>query len=80
MIFSENRCTFFGIMLLLVEHDLVRKPLHSFRDHAPKYPEMNRAASPGGTVEPYYFYGLARSTSRKSDSIKSFDAQAQQKL
>jgi hypothetical protein len=27
-----------------------------------KYPEMNRAASPGGTVEPYYFSGLARST------------------
>jgi hypothetical protein len=33
MIFSENRCTLFGIMLLF-EHDLFRKPLHTFRDHA----------------------------------------------
>jgi len=32
-ILSENRCTLFGIMLFL-EHDLVRKPLHTFRDHA----------------------------------------------
>src|SRR5262245_20577901 len=42
MILSENRCPpriksgagFFGIMLLLVEHDLVRKPVPTFRDHA----------------------------------------------
>jgi hypothetical protein len=64
----------------LVEHDVFRKPLHTFRVHAPKYPEMNRAASPGGTVEPSYFSSLARSTRRKSDSIKPFDAQGQQKL
>jgi hypothetical protein len=42
MIFSENRyppriksgAGFFGIMLLSVEHDLFRKPVSTFRDHA----------------------------------------------
>src|SRR5262245_33461310 len=34
MIFSENRCALFGIMLFLFEHDLFRKPLRTFRDHA----------------------------------------------
>src|SRR5262245_41913563 len=34
MILSENRYPLFGIMLLLVEHDLVRKPVSTFRDHA----------------------------------------------
>src|SRR5262249_43950312 len=34
MIFSENRYSFFGIMRLLVAHDLIRKPVPTFRDHA----------------------------------------------
>src|SRR5437868_373674 len=30
MIFSENRCPLFGIMLVLPEHDLFRKPVPIF--------------------------------------------------
>src|SRR5215510_4214900 len=34
MIFSENRYPLFGIMLWLLEHDLFRKLVSTFRDHA----------------------------------------------
>jgi hypothetical protein len=34
MILSENRRPLFGIMLVSLEHDLVRKPVPTFRDHA----------------------------------------------
>jgi hypothetical protein len=34
MIFSENRCPLFRIMLLF-EHDLFGKPVSTFPDHAP---------------------------------------------
>ena len=31
---AENRCPLFGIMLYPLEHDLFRKPVPTFRDHA----------------------------------------------
>src|SRR4029450_8979380 len=34
MILSKTRYPLFGVMLLLLEHDLVRKPVSTFRDHA----------------------------------------------
>ena len=34
MILSENRFPLFGIMRILFAHDLVRKPVPTFRDHA----------------------------------------------
>jgi hypothetical protein len=37
-----------------------------------RYAEMNRAASPGGTVEASYFSAVSGSTSRRSRSLGHF--------
>jgi hypothetical protein len=36
-IFSENRYPLLGIMLFAFEHDLFRKAVATFRDHAPEH-------------------------------------------
>ena len=58
MIFAEHRYPPFRDHALQFAHDLFRKPVPTFRDHAP---EKKCAASPGGTFF-ILLQGLALST------------------